>query len=393
MERILPLKRRFQGRLQGLPDTSSAEASRAPRTRLNPTHFLAAIAVLTLSAGWGRPPTRGGAAASPPEPARERGETDERDAAPAARVDVSGFDCGFPAEAEVDRDIEIRCAAPPDVEIAKAVLRFRLSARSSYFARVMVAASDWSWRGTIPAHLVSGRSLHVYVEAANRKRQPVVRWSTKESPHVVMVRGGGPDAADAVSDSDDSAEEENPLEARSDEPPPYRRRRFWVGLGVGDGLGWSLETGPNAARANPAPSIDLSLGPEVGYHLSPRIAVALAGRHQWIQQPTRGSAEATSAHLGLLRLVAFTGTGRHRLYAAATGGAGSGFRLVVSENASSGTARSTVRGGPFVGGAAVGYVGDLDRSRLSFTVDTAGLVGFPDKAILLDVRLGMAAYF
>jgi hypothetical protein len=38
-------------------------------------------------------------------------------------------------------------------------------------------------------------------------------------------------------------------------------------------------------------------------------------------------------------------------------------------------------------------VGDLSGSRLAFTAEAGALAGFPDSALVLDLRLGLAAYF
>jgi hypothetical protein len=66
---------------------------------------------------------------------------------------------------------------------------------------------------------------------------------------------------------------------------------------------------------------------------------------------------------------------------------------VASRAGGSGAPRPTARGGPFVAGAGLGYVGDLSGSRLAFTAEAGALAGFTDSALVLDLRLGLAAYF
>lgn len=370
--------------------------------------LLLGLVVAPVAAGWGPVPARGKSdLPAAVEPAATGGRNpgkaptagpdsgdDGPAAAPIAR-DMAGFDCVVAAETAADSDLEVRCAVPVRPDFAKAVLRFRPATRASYFSRVMVPSGGPSWRATIPAHLLTGRSLQVFVEVTDRSSRPVVTWNTNESPHVVMLRAqGNAGRADEQAELP-GEEEENPLEDEEDEPPPFRQRRFWVGLAAGDGLGWSLESGTVADAAKPARARDLHVAPEVGYQLAPRLALAIGGRHQWLQQPSRGTSGPAGAHLGLLRVMAFTGTGRHRGYAAGVVGVGNGFRLVPStEDLGSGQARRSVRGGPFVGGVAMGYVGDLDGSRLAFTAELGGLAGFPgDRAVVVDLRIGLAAYF
>ncbi len=322
--------------------------------------------------------------------AAEAGALPPASAPPAG--DTPGFDCVAPTEIEAGVDVAVVCSFDPGFDFAKATLRFRPPGRYWYFAQVMVKNGDRRWRGTLPGHMLVGRAVHLYVEVANREGVPVMTWNKQDSPYVTMIRASGGDGPVVSSAASVEIVEENPLDDERDEEA-YRSRRFWVGIGIGDGIGWAFAEGPAASRARPAPSLDVQIAPEVGYHLSKRLAIAVSGRHQFIQQPARGSADAQSAHLGLLRFLVFSGTGRHRMFVGGTMGAGTGFRLVPSRDGGSGTVRSTVRGGPFVAGASVGYVGDLSRSRLGFTVETGGLVGFPDRAVVLDIRLGMAAYF
>jgi hypothetical protein len=174
---------------------------------------------------------------------------------------------------------------------------------------------------------------------------------------------------------------------------------FWVGLGVGSAVGGTTRRGlehhtNRVVKAGPLSAGLLHLQPEVGYQLSPGVAVSLQGRHQYIR-PSGGPDTTVvgppprTAHAALLCLYyrIWQGESLALLGTAAVGG-GSGFRLKVPPRPEVMLASSdTVAGGPFVAGPGLALHLALGDS-IVVSPSVRVLVGAPNLAGVAEGTLG-----
>ena len=131
----------------------------------------------------------------------------------------------------------------------------------------------------------------------------------------------------------------------------------------------------------------------MGYQLTPQIALALAGRHQFISsgggEPAHPGRPARWAHAVLARGLYTSTRGPLGFYGAGQIGGGDGFRFRFAPDPVAGRPRhDTTRGGPLVLGPGAG--GDPPvRARYALVLETNLLLGVPDLAVMSDINLGV----
>jgi hypothetical protein len=175
---------------------------------------------------------------------------------------------------------------------------------------------------------------------------------------------------------------------------------FWLGLGVGSGVGAIGQRGVehHAGRSVRAGIFPAGIGhvqPEVGLQLTPGLGLSLQSRHQFI--PDSGGPDPAvmgpppkTAHAVLACLYYRIAEGDTlQLLGTAAIGAGSGFRMKVNPVPSAMLLSSdTVKGGPVVAGPGL-VLGIRAGSSVVVAPALRVLVGAPDLAAMVEGTLSL----
>jgi hypothetical protein len=272
------------------------------------------------------------------------------------------------------------------------------------------------WQGKLPKKAVTGKSVQLYFEGRNAAGKAVVSNGRADSPNLILIREEA--AAKAAEEETGVSKqaidrEENPLQ-ESDEPTGprlylgkvdkskigldtrYGNRKWWIGIGVGSGYGYAkgdgLETRPDLQQYYKAGAGWAGIGhlaPEVGYQITPDIAVSIEGRNQWIPQSGQyAKFTASGAQSVLARLLLFTKQQRLRFYGTFMAGGGEGFRFVLYPDMTRPDYKDTVRGGPGLAGLGGGLNFEMTPGT-SFVVEANVLAGFPIFSVVGDLNLAI----
>lgn len=354
------------------------------------------------------------APAAPAAPATPAAATVSPSRQPSAggepELPVSGAPLDCPNTDEVVREhaAVIRCVVAPTLKVFSVVLFFRSPGKED-FATVEMKKTPKGWYlAEIPKGVTGGKSVQFYVEGRDRTGRPIVANGRSGSPNLMLVR----DEGDAEVPDDSVVErEENPFEERSgpravvrktagkkSREPRFPARRWWIGLGFGTGFGYAKGDGLEVRKDMQGlfnPGLGWAglghLAPELGIHLSPRMALSLQGREQWIQQSGTDKRGASGANAVLLRLLFFSSPRALRVYAGPAVGYGV-FRFVFTPDPADPGAKDSVRGGPYLGGLSLGLSYALARA-FSVNLEVKGLAGFPSFSVVGDLNLGFQVNF
>jgi len=287
------------------------------------------------------------------------------------------------------------------------------------------------WQVKIPGSQTKAQWVPVYFEARDDKGSTLAQSGREDSPNVIVVKGGQNAASSAPTvakeeGDEEGDEEESEDEGEIDDDNPLarlekaRRREhegskgtWWVGLGLGSGVGYAHAKSTEAFgkygvgfNSGFAPALLGQAVPEFGYFVGRNTAIAVALRAQAIY-PRGPEGTATGAITGLVRLMFYPGDeeSKTRGYFSLVAGAGEGFRFQVDaqaldakgnpmldKNGNPVTYRDTVRGGPFVSGLGGGVQFKVGR-HFRWTLDAQVLVGFPDVSGVLDLGTGLRYLF
>ena len=331
---------------------------------------------------------------------------------------VNALDCPAADDAPPDKSIEVHCAVAENVAVAEVFLMYRGPGRVDYTAVEMEKTPKGWYRGKIPKSAVTGKSVQLYFEGRNAAGKAVVSNGRAESPNLILIREKAAaeeaeaQAASAGTQPPDDAEE-NPLEERKENQGPrlylgkvdkskigldtrYGQRTWWIGLGVGSGFGYAKGNGPESRtdlqkyyQAGQGWAGLGQLAPEIGYQITPDIAVSLEGRNQWIPQPSRySSVTAHGAQSVLARLLLFTKQQEVRFFGSLMAGGGEGFRFVLYPDTTHPDFKDTVKGGPLLAGAGGGVNYEFSKP-VSLVVEVNALAGFPTFSAVADVNLAL----
>ena len=309
--------------------------------------------------------------------------------------------CQAPDETAAQTELVVECESERWLEDARVELHYRAAGQETYTAVAMPFDRKGPLRGKVPAEQVKPPFLQYYVQATMAPTGVVAANGRHDSPTIVRVQPPtppqdlgrlGPGADGTVSAS---ASGGPGLRASG---RPRAPGAYWVGLSLGSGYGWQARSrleyrSDLEAAAGFGPAGLAHLAPEVGYQITPQIAVALAGRHQFISggggEPAFPGRPARWAHAVLARGLYIVDRGPFGLYGAAQIGGGDGFRFRFAPDPVSGRPRhDTTRGGPLVLGPGAGMVYRL-RARYSLVVETSLLFGVPDFGAMADINLGV----
>jgi hypothetical protein len=312
--------------------------------------------------------------------------------------------CRSPDEIAAGAELVIECDNEAWLEGAKVVLHYRAAGKDGYTAVAMESAPKKPLRGKVPGTEMTPPFTLYYVQASVEGAGLVAAAGRPDSPTVVRVQPPPPPPLARVADVGVSESNTSGRRPTVDWLASFAKGSarapgaFWAGLSLGSGYGWSsrsrleyrsdLEAGAGFGPAGLA-----HLAPEVGYQLTPQIAVALAGRHQFISggagEPAYPGQPAHWAHAVLARGLYTVDRGFFGFHGAFQVGGGSGFRFRFSPDPVSGRPRhDTTRGGPVVLGPGAGIVYRL-RDRYALVAETNLLFGVPDFALMTDVTLGV----
>ena len=335
-------------------------------------------------------------------------------------VDGAGgdFRCPTGGEVEAGDEVTLKCLTSANLQAATVMLYYKSSGAEEFevarMSKESTSAGTTTWMGKVPTARTQGTSVLVYFEAYDDSGTSLAASGDEGNPSVVAVKGSGEGAVGAgpppVVEEEEEEEEEgeevddsNPLAALERErwrEHEGSKGRWWIGLGVGSGIGYA--SGNYTEAFGPQYGVRFSSGiawaatghlvPEFGYFVGRQTALALTGRNQGIFGGPEGT--ATGAHSVLLRVLFFTeDSGKLRWYFATGAGWGEGFRMQVTASVKDktgvqiGTVKDTVRGGPFVAGIGGGMVLKLTR-HWRWTVDMQALLGFTDISAVLDLTTG-----
>jgi hypothetical protein len=325
--------------------------------------------------------------------------------------------CPTPDLGPPNEPVPLFCVTQPDVHAGKVVAYFRPAGGDLYTAVPMGKKPSGWLTATVPAQAVRGRSLQVYFEAQDGTGNVAASNGKDEMPNVILLKEGAPQVnprklafieVGAPPSSSDSNDEATPLELReraaekaAAESPVLQGRprrpegRFFLGLGVGGGYGWHGEL-PLERHAGRQVGIGYSpaglgyFAPELGYQLTPRLAVSLQTRHQYLPASGSGDAEVTQAppqiaHAVLVRLqYALADIGDLQITGSIAAGGGSALRMQVAPNRRSGLASSdTIVAGPGAGGVGLGLAYNFTKSFI-VGLEARALAGFPSFAVLME---------
>jgi hypothetical protein len=358
-------------------------------------------------------------------------DSEERD----LPVKIQALDCPNEDEAILERPATLRCAVAPNLPVAKVFLMYKEAGKEDYTELQMTKSPKGWYVGKIPKKAVTGKSVPYYFEGRNAAGKPIVVNGEKGSPNLLLLM-----EEDAYREAKQKRDEgqalgedvENPLEQQEGPVKQSRlggkredvgldtrfgKRSWWIGIGVGSGFGYAKGDGLESVNRSPDMAFndlrrDFQAGgawagyghfaPEIGFMLTPNVALSVEGRFQYIQQPAKYARfTARGALSGLAKLMVYTKQSQVRFFGTALLGGGEGFRFIVKPVSSANCQpdlcnitdfQDTVRGGPIVGGAGAGFYYEASK-RVSVVVEAHALAGFPTFSMVVDGNLALQFNF
>jgi hypothetical protein len=297
--------------------------------------------------------------------------------------------------------IMITVGVQSDLAFDRLVLAYRPDGDGEFRGREMkpVPSDVGTYQAEIPSQGTVGPTVAYYIEAQDKGGAPVAGFASAQSPLVIDL-GGPPPTATVIKETAEEEEDE--------EGPPGRR--FFVGLLLGSGAGWTTGNGDTNADTmiHPAGFALARLGqfaPELGYWLSPALMVSLQGRFQAIigtndvHSGGRVYHGANYAAAGFIKATWLAGgkAGIHPFFSLAAGGGQ--IRHVVtfkSLNDCGSTGNQvcvdTIAAGPVAVGPGGGVMADLSP-HLAAELQVNTQLTFPAFTFNVDANVGVALRF
>ena len=290
----------------------------------------------------------------------------------------------------------------------KVVLSFSADGADDFAEKEMKEDPEGSgnYSAEIPSSATQGGVVDYFIEALGDDEKPVAtKGSQNESLKIAMLGANG---QPVISATRKPKKPEKPV-GGADENPSW-----FIGLGVGSGVGWTTGNGEIFAGDKVSPpgfemAKLLHFAPEVGYYLSPELLLSVQLRFQLVSGATPYHTDVndlgcgtdhvcepgTYAFAGFARASYFFGEGDFRTFVAGNLGAGT-IRHVATFNSqpkcgSSGnqTCIDTVASGPIFVGAGAGVAYNVSPAFL-LIAGTNALVGFTKFTFNVDLNLGVA---
>jgi len=300
------------------------------------------------------------------------------------------------------KPIAIEAVVDTTLGITKVVLGYRIGAAGDFLGRQMKEASPGKWISEIPASATSGDRVSYYIDAQGADGDTIASKGSADEPLGIALKGAGAPSHD----EGEEEEEEGGL------------RHFFVGLGVGSGIGWTTGSGEvnvmhTISPAGFAPSKLLHIAPELGYFVSPRLMVSLQARLQIVTGATAepgpavycggdlSCSPAKNAIAVLAKGTLFFSESKFRPYAAVAAGGGyirhvAAFPSVGNVCGPTATSKEpcvdTVKAGYILIGPAAGFFYNVTPAfALAVAINT--YLGFPDFTFHIDFNGGAAVMF
>ncbi|MEZ4368854.1 MAG: hypothetical protein R2939_21630 [Kofleriaceae bacterium] len=303
---------------------------------------------------------------------------------------ISGIEHDLVESGTAGTSIEIVAYVGLDTPANRVVLSYRSQGAEAFDEVDMVATDECAYVGTIPGVALRGQIAYYFISAYGSGGKLVSQRGSDGSPNLVELApgtGGGDD--------------EDPLGGgRRDVPGGVvaggKPAKVFVGVAVGSGLGYVTGTTEQAANdvgCCLAPAL-LHFAPELGFALSPKVALSLVGR---IGLPLGANITGHSpvAPAALLRLRYASGPGGDG--AQVSGSLGGGIlrnTIKLGEAVGDGMDTDIVASGPLLLGAGVGYAKALSAgSKTKIVAALNVLVGLPvvDEVGQAAVNFGVQA--
>ncbi len=311
------------------------------------------------------------------------------------------LDCTAPDEVEAGKEVVIECQREKWLADARVEAFVRLPGKDAYTALTIEASDPKApLRARVAGADVHPPFLTYYVQATVSGAGVVAASGRADSPNLVQVKPPPPPPQPFGAVATPAAEAQSSFLPRwiATDWSPRTPGHFWVGLGLGSGYGWQSKSrleyrSDLEADAGFGPAGLVHLAPEVGYQLTPEIAVSLVGRNQFISggggEPAHPGQPAHWAHAVMARGSYAVDLGAVGVYGALQAGGGSGFRFRFSPDPVAGRPRhDTTRGGPVVFGPAAGLLYKL-AGNFGLVAETSILIGVPDFGVMTDLTLGI----
>jgi hypothetical protein len=287
------------------------------------------------------------------------------------------------------------------------------------YTEVQMTKSPKGWYvGKIPKKAVVGKSIRYYFEGRNAAGKTIVTNGEEAKPLVVLLMTEEAYRKSKEKGVDRSGpDKENPLNV-PEGPDRFGNRKWWIGIGAGTGFGYAKGDGLEAVNRSPDQSLNSLRGdfvaggawagygnfvPEVGFQLSPNIALSAAVRWQMIYSPEKYRRfTASGAVSGMAKLMLYTKQSQVRLFGTVLAGGGEGFRFVVKPAATVTCPgddlceirdfQDTVRAGPFIAGVGGGLYYEASK-RVSVVLEAHAIAGMPTFGLLVDGTLALQFNF
>jgi hypothetical protein len=288
---------------------------------------------------------------------------------------------------------------------------------------VVLLAADAQHRDVAVANLRRAIQIQADIKLPERLANPEVKQAFAEAQSSVRATqatrapapttGGASDAKHPPARRATSGDEDEEVEASAEPPEGGEHSRWFIGFGIGSGIGWASGTGEVSTVQVPSgfqPSSVIHLAPELGYFLRPDLLLSLQGRIQFISGATPerdpggsacGSDQICSPSHGATAVFAkatmFFAPSGFRPYLSGALGVGT-IRHVVSlpgrNNCGTDPAHpvacvDTAAAGPVLLGPGGGFMYELGR-HFALTLGASALVGVSAFTFHLDVGGGIA---
>jgi hypothetical protein len=327
---------------------------------------------------------------------------------------IAALDCPAAEETLIDKPVTVRCAVAPSLPVDKVFVMYQMPGEDGYVEAEMSKSPKGWLEAKIPKKAVSGTSLKFYFEGRNAQGKPVVANGGPESPNIMLIIEEEAADENAAAAANAGSEDENPLEAPGAYNPRlrlgrvnkekigldtrYGNRKYWIGIGVGSGYGYAKGKGLEARTDLQdifAPGLAWAgfahFAPEFGYQPDPDSAISIAGRFQYIPQPSKYKDFAATGALSVLaKYTRYTKQKELRFFASGIVGGGEGFRFIVYPDPNPATSdfRDTVKGGGALAGLGGGLYYEMSHA-VSLVVETNVLAGFPAFGVVADLNLAL----
>jgi hypothetical protein len=303
-----------------------------------------------------------------------------------------------------------------DVVPARVAVMYRAEGAVDFTEAKAARQGSCKYTATIPASATQGGLVHYYIAAYDQAGKVLAAKGSSGAPNVIAIgqphRTTGPDVASAG-----PGDSENPLGAAPPDARPAadlsdsavpadKPHKIRLAVSAGSGIGYVTGTteGGNRVQSCCIGTSLLVITPELGYYVTPRLTLGLAGRIGFpIGANTQG--HSTVAPAGFLRVryaLSASGTGLGAM-AEIGGGILRNTLKLDDTSAAPGMETDVVAQGPLLLGAGIGYSQRLGNMVAVF-VDLEAIAGLAvvgkvgtavhlNSGISTDMKLGLAVGF